>query len=345
MTERLSRDDIAERLCQIAPRLAPGAYAIADLSRLTGGASMETWSFDAVTPDGRVPLILRRRAAAPASAPTSADASTAPLTREAEVIACAVAAGVPAPRIAHVCDGDEEVGDGGLGDAYVMHRVAGETLGKRIATDPAFAAVRPNLARQCGAALARIHAVTPPATLEYVDAAATLARYEATWRASGAVRPTVEAAFRWLEQRLPRDAVAPRLIHGDYRNGNLMVDPVEGLVAVLDWELAHVGDPAEDLGWLCTASWRFGQPHRRVGGFGDVDDLLAGYVEAGGEPIDPARVEFWSMLGSLKWGVMTTMMYASFAADPAGGPERGVIGRRLSEAEADIVAIIEAARQ
>ncbi len=104
------------------------------------------------------------------------------------------------------------------------------------------------------------------------------------------------------------------------------------------------GDPAEDLGWLCTASWRFGQPHRRVGGFGDVDDLLAGYAEAGGEPIDPARVEYWSMLGSLKWGVMTTMMYASFAADPGGGPERGVIGRRLSEAEADIVAIIEATR-
>ncbi|MBW6523849.1 phosphotransferase family protein [Sphingomonas sp. RHCKR47] len=342
MTERLSRDDIAERLGRIAPWLAPGAYAIADLSRLTGGASMETWSFDAVTPDGRVPLILRRRAATPA--PASADPSAAPLAREAEVIACAVAAGVPAPRIAHVC-ADCDDGHGGLGDAYVMHRVAGETLGKRIATDPAFAAVRPNLARQCGAALARIHAVTPPATLDHVDAAATLARYEATWRASGAVRPTIEAAFRWLERRLPRDAVAPRLIHGDFRNGNLMVDPANGLVAVLDWELAHVGDPAEDLGWLCTASWRFGQPHRRVGGFGDVDDLLAGYTEAGGEPIDPARVEFWSMLGSLKWGVMTTMMYATFAADPAAGPERGVIGRRLSEAEADIVAIIEAARQ
>jgi aminoglycoside phosphotransferase (APT) family kinase protein len=95
------------------------------------------------------------------------------------------------------------------------------------------------------------------------------------------------------------------------------------------------------MGWLCTSSWRFGQPHCRVGGFGDVADLLAGYAEAGGAPIAPERVDFWSMLGSLKWGVMTTGMYASFAADPGAGPERGVIGRRLSETEADIVAIIE----
>jgi aminoglycoside phosphotransferase (APT) family kinase protein len=222
-----------------------------------------------------------------------------------------------------------------------MRRVAGETLGKRIVRDAAFAPARAVLARQCGAALARIHATPPPQGLETVDAAATLGNYEATWRASGAVRPAIEAAFRWLERRLPAEPVAPRLVHGDFRNGNLMIDPAHGLAAVLDWELAHLGDPAEDLGWICTNSWRFGQPQRRVGGFGDLDDLLAGYVEAGGAPIAPERVDFWQMVGSLKWGVMTTMMYARFAADPTAGPERAVIGRRLSETEADIVAIIE----
>ena len=131
------------------------------------------------------------------------------------------------------------------------------------------------------------------------------------------------------------------MVHGDFRNGNIMVDPNDGLVAVLDWEIVHIGDPAEDLGWLCTSSWKFGRPDRYVGGFGELDDLLAGYAEAGGEPMSAARVDFWSMLGSLKWGVMTMGMYASFAADPSAGPERAVIGRRLSETEADIVAIIE----
>lgn len=330
---RLSREEIAARLTTLAPRLADGASEIADVERLTGGASMETWAFRAVGKDGDVPLILRRRAA---PAGTTAVAKP-PLRREAEVIAAAVACGVPAPRVVYVCDEAED----GLAEGYVMHRVSGETLGKRIASDPAFVGVRATLAQQCGAALARIHAVAPIAGLERSDAASTLANYERAWRESGAVRPIIEAAFRWLEHRLPREPVTPRLVHGDFRNGNLMVNPRQGLVAVLDWELAHVGDPAEDLGWLATASWRFGRPDKRVGGFGDVADLLAGYEQAGGEPITPERVEFWSMLGSLKWGVMTTGMYASFATDPGAGPERAVIGRRLSETEADIVAIIE----
>jgi aminoglycoside phosphotransferase (APT) family kinase protein len=332
MTERLTREQVAERLTAIAPRLAPGATAIDGLTRLTGGASMETWALEA-TGDGiaAVPLILRRRAGQVESVNKKP-----PLRREAEVIAAARAGGVPAPEVVHVCDDSE-----GLEEAYVMRRVAGETLGKRIATDPAFAPARAKLAYQCGAAMARIHAVAPLPGMEAIDAAQTLANYEATWRAAGPVRPIIEAAFRWLERRLPTDEVPLRLLHGDFRNGNIMVDPDDGLVAVLDWELAHVGDPAEDLGWLCTASWRFGQPRKRAGGFGEVADLLAGYAEAGGEPIDPARVDFWSMMGSLKWGVMTTGMYGSFASDPGAGPERGVIGRRLSETEADIVAIIE----
>lgn len=337
MTERLSKDELAARLGAIAPRLHPGAVAIDGLERLTGGASMETWAFDAVDAGGAAtPLILRRRPPAPAAPDPDAPAKP-PLRREAMAIAAAVAGGVPAPHVTYVCD---EAADG-LAEAYVMRRVAGETLGKKIASDPAFAPARGMLARQCGAALAKIHAIAPPEGLDRTDAATTLANYEATWRASGAVRPIIEAAFRWLEQRLPTEPVAPAFIHGDFRNGNIMVDPEKGLVAVLDWELVHVGDPAEDLGWLCTNSWRFGRPDRYVGGFGALDDLLAGYAEAGGTPITPERVDFWSMLGSLKWGVMTMGMYASFAADPSAGPERAVIGRRLSETEADIVAIIE----
>lgn len=332
MAERLTKEEVAVRLGAIANKLAPGATRVDQVTRLTGGASMETWALEAAGDDiAPVPLILRRRAGQ-----VEIVNKKPPLRREAEVIEAAVAGGVPAPEVVHVCE-DED----GLGEAYVMRRVSGETLGKKIATDPAFAAARTNLARQCGAALARIHAVPPLPGMDATDAATVLANYEATWRASGAVRPIIEAAFRWLERRLPSEQVPLTLLHGDFRNGNIMVDPDHGLAAVLDWEIAHVGDPAEDLGWLCTASWRFGQPKKRVGGFGDVADLLAGYAEAGGRPISPERVDFWSMMGSLKWGVMTTGMYASFAADPGAGPERAVIGRRLSETEADIVAIIE----
>lgn len=333
MTGRLTKEVVVRALDALASRVAPGAIRVDNVTLLTGGASMETWAFDAVDAAGAVtPLILRRRSAIADHA-----ASKPPLRREAEVIGMAVAGGVPAPEVTYVCD---EAADG-LGDAFVMRRVAGETLGKKIANDPAFAPARGLLARQCGAALARIHALPAADWLEHTDAATTLAGYETSWRATGNVRPIIETAFRWLERRLPKEAVESRLVHGDFRNGNIMVDPQDGLVAVLDWELVHRGDPAEDLGWICTNSWRFGRPDHYVGGFGTLDDLLAGYVGAGGAPIDPARVDFWAMLGSLKWGVMTMGMYARFAADPSAGPERAVIGRRLSETEADIVAIIE----
>ncbi|WP_339348144.1 phosphotransferase family protein [uncultured Sphingomonas sp.] len=329
MTERLDEATVAARLATLAPRLVADATGVQSLRRLTGGASMATFAFDVAVRGGApVPLILRRRAVAP-------DDDSPPLAREAQVIAAAVAGGVPTPEVLHVCCPDD-----GLGEGYVMRRLTGETLGKRIATDPAFAPARAILAGQCGAALARIHATPPPPGLDTIDAAETLARYERIWRQSGAVRPAIEAAFRWLEARLPHTPVGPRLVHGDFRNGNLMVDPDRGLVAVLDWELAHVGDPAEDIGWICCNSWRFAQAGARVGGFGDLDDLLAGYVAAGGDPIDPARIDLWQMMASLKWGVMTMQMHRSFAEDPAAGPERGVIGRRLSEAEADIVALL-----
>jgi aminoglycoside phosphotransferase (APT) family kinase protein len=131
------------------------------------------------------------------------------------------------------------------------------------------------------------------------------------------------------------------LVHGDFRNGNLMIHPEGGLVGVLDWELAHLGDPAEDLGWICVNSWRFGQWRKPVGGFGGYQALLDGYAEAGGREIPLARLQFWQALGSLKWGVMCLMMYASFAngADPS--IERAMIGRRVSETEIDLVRLME----
>ncbi len=324
--------DVGERLAAMAPVLAGGEARITDLALLTGGASMETWAFTLEPAQGESRALILRRGASPLAGHPG---NKPPLRIEAEQIAAAVAHGVPAPEVVHICTESD-----GLGEAYVMRRVSGETLGKRIATDPAFAEAREGLARQCGEALARIHATPPVADLAPLDIRTTLANYEETWRDSGLVRPTIEAAFRWLERRVP-EAGALTLVHGDFRNGNIMVDPALGLVAVLDWELAHIGDPAEDIGWICTNSWRFGQPRRRVGGFGDLDDLLAGYVAAGGAEIAKERIDFWQMLGSLKWGVMTTLMHKRWAADPSAGPERAVIGRRLSETEADIVAIIE----
>ncbi|UAL12702.1 phosphotransferase family protein [Caulobacter segnis] len=320
--------DVAAALDHLAPRLSPTATRAINARRLSGGASLETWAFDL---DDGTPLILRRRPEGAAMRETALA-----LAAEAALIRAADAAGAPTPSVVQVCAPED-----GLGEAYVMRRLEGETLGRRIVRDEAFAAVRLGLARRCGQVLARIHAVPteglPP--LATSDARGELARYEAIYRELGARRPILEAAFRWLEAIAPPPPERPVLVHGDFRNGNLMIHPTGGLVGVLDWELAHLGDPAEDLGWICVNSWRFGAWKKPVGGFGDYDDLLDGH--GGGITLD--RVRFWQALGSLKWGVMCLMMYQSFVTGADRSIERAMIGRRTSETEIDLVALMEAA--
>lgn len=320
--------NVAAALDRLAPRLSPTATRAMNARRLSGGASLETWAFDL---DDGAPLILRRRPDGAAMRETAL-----PLGSEAALIRAVGRAGALAPSVVHVCQADD-----GLGEAYVMRRLDGETLGRRIVRDEAFAAVRPGLARRCGQVLARIHATAlgDLPDLPTSDARGELARYEAIYRDLDARRPILEAAFRWLETKAPPAPERPVLVHGDFRNGNLMIHPDDGLVGVLDWELAHLGDPAEDLGWICVNSWRFGAWRKPVGGFGEYDELLGGY----GDGVTLEQVRFWQALGSLKWGVMCLMMYASFASGQDRSIERAMIGRRTSEAEIDLVQMMEAA--
>lgn len=325
--------DVRAGLQKLAERLGGVGAEVAEAQRLSGGASMETWAFALVGAGGREDLILRRRSA-PFDEETARSVS---LRTEAALIQATAANGAKVPTVRHVCDDAD-----GLGEAYVMRRVTGETLGKKIVADPRFDAIRPALARQCGEALVPIHRTALPAGvhLKTADAAADLDRYEEVYRATGAQRPVLELAFQYLRRRIP-EPVEPVLLHGDFRNGNIMFDPETGVAAVLDWELAHLGDPAEDMGWICTNSWRFGRPDRPVGGFGDYADLLAGYVAAGGQPVELSRVRFWQMLGSLRWGVMCLTMYLSWASGVEKSVERPMIGRRVSETEADLVVLLE----
>jgi aminoglycoside phosphotransferase (APT) family kinase protein len=333
MNSGLVSPDVPAALARLARRLGGEGAGLAKAERLSGGASMETWAFAVEGPAGREDLILRRRAA-PFDPDTARSVS---LATEAALIAAAGANGALVPPVRHLCDADD-----GLGEAYVMGRVEGETLGRKIVGDPRFDAVRGDLARQCGAALVPIHATPPPQglSLKLSDAAGELGRYEEAYRASGAQRPILELAFQYLRRHLPAP-VEPVLLHGDFRNGNIMFDPRKGVAAILDWELSHIGDPAEDMGWICTNSWRFGRPDRPVGGFGDYADLRAGYQAAGGRPVELSRVRFWQMLGSLRWGVMCLMMYRSWADGVERSVERPMIGRRVSETEADLVVLLE----
>jgi hypothetical protein len=115
-----------------------------------------------------------------------------------------------------------------------------------------------------------------------------------------------------------------------------MVSP-EGVVAVLDWEVAHIGDPMRDLGWVCTNSWRFGRTDLPVGGFGEYADLFAGYESVAGSPVDPARVRFWEVFGSFWWAIGCLGMAEHYRSGPDKTVERPGIGRRSSECQVDCV--------
>ncbi len=313
-----------------------GTTGISTIARLSGGASQETWMFRALTDTGERKMILRRAPGGGGQAGTSGTGSAIGLAHEADVIRAARLNGVAAPEVMFVLKPED-----GAGDGYVMAHVEGETLARRILRDAAFDAVRPRLAFQCGEAMARIHRsdVTGIAALKPVDGPAQLQQYYERYQTYDQPKPVFELAFAWLRARLkpPTEAV---LVHADFRNGNIMVSPETGLAAVLDWELAHLGDPLEDLSWICVNSWRFGQSHNVVGGFGSVTDLLAGYEAAGGAHFTPDDVKVWEVFGTLKWGIMCMSMYEAFRTGYDRSVERAAIGRRSSETEIDLVNLL-----
>jgi aminoglycoside phosphotransferase (APT) family kinase protein len=320
-------------LTALAPRLAAGATGVAEVRQLSGGASQELWLVVCQTPDGLRRLVLRRTP----PGRTASDLSI-PIEAEARLMRLAHANGVPTPPVVHILAPED-----GLGAGFFMEHVEGEALGGRIVRDEAFASVRPLLARQCGEILARIHALPRRAApgLPEKGAAEIIDDLERHHRTENWPRPVFELAFRWLRARITPDE-ARAVVHGDFRNGNMLIG-ADGVRAVLDWELAHVGDPLEDLGWICVNSWRFGVIDKPVGGFGAREDLYAGYEAAGGARVDRARARFWEVLGTLRWGVICTL---SAMLMKQGGPvaiERPMIARRASETELDLLNLMREA--
>jgi aminoglycoside phosphotransferase (APT) family kinase protein len=322
--------ELADQLGVLA-RARFGADGIEALTRLTAGATQEIWRFDLVRGEARDPLILRR-----APGGTRVSETAVGLETEARLMLAAARAGVPEPPIVHVLEAADGVGHG-----FLMGFVEGETLGGRIAKSEAFVTTRQSLARQCGEILARIHDMDPGEFpgLKRSTPAELVARYREAYVATAWPRPVFDLAFRWLADHCPTPRPM-KLVHGDFRNGNLIIGE-EGVRAVLDWEIAHVGDPMEDLGWICTNPWRFGVLDKPVGGFGEREDLWAGYEAAGGGSVHREEALFWEVFGSARWGVMCSGMATAFrGADPS--VERAVIARRTSENEIDLLRLLAA---
>lgn len=310
---------------------------VVELARLTAGAANETWRFDVIGTlasgeQQRLGCILRR---SPGIGDEGKSDTNLGKAGEAEVQRAAREAGVAAAEVLFILDAEDDLGDG-----YVMARLDGETLPRRILRDAEYAGLRTHLARDCGVTLAQLHSVDPARlpTLMTLGAAEQIERYGEIYREFGQPVPVFDLALRWLADHRQEPARLA-LVHGDFRNGNLMVGP-EGIRAVMDWELAHLGDPMEDLGWLCVTSWRFGEIDHPVGGFGRREDLFAGYEAAGGGAVNPEAVRYWEVFGTLKWGIMCMIMTHSHLTGATRSVEKAAIGRRVSETELDLLNLL-----
>ncbi|WP_419553211.1 phosphotransferase family protein [Candidatus Poriferisodalis sp.] len=332
--------EFAEALDAVLRREIDDCEGLVSAERLSGGASMESYRLRcrrASDPDGVLDICLRR---GPDGMDREGDNVTG-VEAEALCMSTARLAGVPEPEVLYVLTPAD-----GIGAGFLMEWLDGVTLGARIARSPELEEARSKLAFQCGQEMARIHGIDVGATglgdaLRRAQPSEYLAETWDRYRELPTPQPMIDYAARWLSEQLEgQDPVELTLVHNDFRNGNVMVDADAGLVAVLDWETAHIGDPMRDLGWMCTNSWRFGQRHLPVGGFGRYEDLFAGYADVAGAPVDPKRVQYWEVFGSFWWAVGCLGMADRYRQGSDATVERPAIGRRSSECQLDCAHLI-----
>ncbi|SEB59614.1 phosphotransferase family protein [Streptomyces melanosporofaciens] len=326
MSEHDEADQTAARLQARLAEVWNVPVAVQGLRRLSGGASRHTWSLEAGPVGGTPqPLILR------CDPPARPRPELMALERAALTAAASVR--VPVPRVVDHGDG-QSGGEAALGQAYLlMERVDGETIPRRLLRDERFAAVRPKLAREFGRILARIHSIPREAVPGLPDGD-PLEQLTAMYRALDEPRPAIELGLRRLAENRP-PARPAAVVHGDFRNGNLMVNQ-DGVRAVLDWELVHLSDPIEDLGWLCVKAWRFGSADP-VGGFGPRDELLEGYAEVAGIRPSDDELHWWEVFGTVRWAVICRKQAERYLSGADRSVEFAVLGRRVCEQEHDIL--------
>jgi len=313
---------LRDGLGRVCERAGLGTLA-GEPQRLTGGAMMESWRFEA----GGATFVLRR-------APSLAFMEDRPYGHpvEAALIEAARARGVTAPEVVAVLEEAD-----GLGSGFVMRALSGTADPKAVLAcdDPA------GLLRQAARDLARIHSLKVgdvPVGVPVMDYRAAIADLKQQFMDAGGDRPIIALGLKWLEDHCP-EPVEPVLIHGDYRTGNLLVEGSR-LTGVLDWEIAHFGDPHEDLAFGCMAVWRFARYDRPALGLGSLADYFAAYEAESGTTVDPARFRFWTIYRTVWWALGCLKMAAQWRSGADRMLERVVISRRTSEQELDLLLLL-----
>jgi aminoglycoside phosphotransferase (APT) family kinase protein len=290
---------------------------VESMQLLPGGASKEAWAVDA---NGSRLLVRRALTGVIHEATLS-------LEQEFQVLEAAFEAGVKVPRpVAYL-------GELGGREAFAMERVDGETIGRRIVRDPA-----EELDVQLAEELAKVHAI-PADRVPFLRGGDVLGRFEHELDLVGEPHPAIEYGLWWLREHRP-DPLLDVVSHGDFRIGNVVVSE-RGVEALLDWEFAHLSDPREDLAWPIVRAWRFGADEKRLGGVGELEPYLARYGELTGREIDAGELDWWEVLGNVKWAVGCLNQCRRHLEGLDRSVEYAVLGRMAAEMEYELLHLIE----
>lgn len=269
---------------------------IRNLFRFHGGAARETWRFCAEGACRSEWLVMRRD-------PASSLIRTS-RTAEYHALERAFAAGLPVPEPLLLDATGERLGAPG----FLMRAVEGGRAAGLFEADPYGLHAEP-LGRTLFATLGRLHALAvAPVDQRVLPVQDPRARLEHWAREIEAhalrPQPVARAALRWLRAHCPPASGPPALVHGDFRSGNFLFGEDGRLLAVLDWEMAHVGDPMEDLAWAADPLWSHGERDiadgGRVGALVTLKTAIATWEQASGRRFDAAAWTWWRVFAGLQ---------------------------------------------
>ncbi len=323
---------VQQKVAEVLRRSGYRDVLVREVRALSGGASSETAYIDAIIDGACQPLILQRAAG---DSPAVAMSKSV----QAELQRLVHGTGLPVANVVAILQPSDELGDG-----YVMGFIDGETLPGKYLKSAEFASARIMLGDQCATALAHLHEIPSDLFRDLPLIASTPAElvqhlFE-LYAGYDTPSPAFDLAFAWTRRHAPVPS-GISLVHGDFRSGNLIVQKNTGLAAILDWELAHLGNPLEDLGWICVNSWRFGHWQKPVGGFADRAAFYAAYEKAAGKSIDLMQMFFWEVYGTLRWGISCLQLVHQHLSGDVVSVERAAIGRRISEVELDLMYMLK----
>lgn len=296
-------------------RLNWGSVKVTEARRLAGGISRETWRVTLRTEDkdgaaSERAIILR----------IDPDVSLLASNRNLEYAvfqAFGRVPGVPVPRT--ICNEDDARY---LGSSFMAMDVLPGVADIPSVVTPAFAPVGPQIATEIfrilgviattdiaglGAARVELEQVSGTARSPATAWSDALAHWENVLRnTSLGPTPITDAAIRYLKRNPPPPPMRLAVVHGDYRLGNCLYLSDGSVSGVLDWEMAHLGDPLEDLAWALRSDYSPSAARGKICGYLTADTAIAAWEAGSGMRADREALAWWNLFVCIKAAALYT---------------------------------------